>query len=111
MIHPPRGNQAGSEPSETRESTWRVRHLRGGAQGGGRRHLSVVIPILLDRVRQKLPPNQRHEQSGFTPEKSTVDRFLALRVLTERLRDFCIGLLAAYVDLRKTSDSVNRDVL
>ena len=41
----------------------------------------------------------------------TVDRILALRVLTERLRDFRIGLLTAYVDLRKAFDSVNRDVL
>ena len=43
--------------------------------------------------------------------KSTLDRILALRVLTERLRDFRTGLLAAYVALRKVFDSVNRDVL
>ena len=36
-----------------------------------------------------------------------MDRILALRVL----RDFRIELLAAYVDLRKAIDSVNRDVL
>ena len=59
----------------------------------------------------KLLNHQRHEQSGFTPKKSTVDRTLALRVLPEHLRDFRIGLLAAYVDLRKAFDSVNRDVL
>ena len=45
------------------------------------------------------------------PQKSTKDRILALRVLPERLRDFRIGLWAAYVDLRKAFDSVNRDVL
>ena len=55
--------------------------------------------------------NKRHEQSGFTPKKSTVGRILALRVLNERLRDFHTRLLAAYVDLRKAFDSVNRDVL
>ena len=54
--------------------------------------------------------HQRHEQSGFTPKKSTVDRILALRVLTDRLRYFQIALLAACVDLRKAFDSVNRDV-
>ena len=47
----------------------------------------------------------------IAPKKSTVDRILALRVLFERLRDFRIGLLAAYVDLRDAFDSVNRDVL
>ena len=61
----------------------------------------VLARILLDRVRQRLLTHQRHEQSSFTPKKSTVDRILALRVLTERLRDFRIGLLAAYVDLSK----------
>ena len=66
---------------------------------------------IFDSVRQKLLTQQRHEQSGFTPKKSTVDRILALRVLTERLRDFRIGLLASYVDLSKAFDSVNRNVL
>ena len=66
-------------------------------------------------VRQKVPKapktHQRHEQSGFTPKKSRVDRIRALRVLTESLRDFRIGLLVAYVNFRKAFDSVNRDVL
>ena len=69
-----------------------------------------VARILLDRVRQKRLTHQCHEQSGSTSKKSTVDRILALRVLTQRLRDFRIGLLAAYVDLRKAFDSVNRNV-
>ena len=41
----------------------------------------------------------------------TVDNILAFRVLIERLRDFRSGLSAAYVDLDKAFDSVNRDVL
>ena len=55
----------------------------------------VLARVILDRVRQKLLNHQRHKQSGFTPKRSTVDRIKALRVLTERLRDFRIGLLAA----------------
>ena len=47
----------------------------------------VLARILLDRVRQKLLKPQRHGFSGFIPKKSTVDRILGLRVLTdERLR-------------------------
>ena len=42
---------------------------------------------------------------------STIDRILALRVLTERRRDFRQGLLAAYVYPCKAFDSVNQDVL
>ena len=55
--------------------------------------------------------HQRHAQSSFTPKKCNVHRILALRVLIERLHDFHSGLLAAYVDLRKAFDSVNRNVL
>ena len=45
----------------------------------------VLARILLDRVRQKLITHQRHEQSSFTPKKSTVDRIVVLRGFTERL--------------------------
>ena len=55
--------------------------------------------------RQKLLTHQRDEQSGFTPKKSTLDRILALRVLTECLRDIHTGLLVAYEDFRKALDS------
>ena len=71
----------------------------------------VFAQIILDRGRHHLLEHQRPEQSGFTPKRSTIDRILALRVLTERRRDFWQGLLAAYVDLCKAFDSVNRDAL
>ena len=60
--------------------------------------------IGFDRVLE----HQHPEQSGFTPKRSTIDRNLALRVLTERRREFRQGLL---VDLCKTFNSVNRDSL
>ena len=71
----------------------------------------VFARLLLDRIRSHLLLHQRPEQSGFTPKKSTVDRILALRVLIERKREVNQGLLAAYIDLRKAFDSVNRDAL
>ena len=67
--------------------------------------------VILNRMRPQLLKHQRPEQSGFTPKKSTVDRILALRVLTERYREFDKGLLAAYIDFRKAFDSVCRDAL
>ena len=43
----------------------------------------VPARILLDRLRQKLLTRQRHEQPGFTPKKSTVDRIRsAVRIST-----------------------------
>ena len=71
----------------------------------------VLAHVLLMRIRDHLLKYQRPEQSGFTPKKSTVDRILALRVLVERRLEFRQGLLAAYVDLKKAFDSVNREVL
>ena len=71
----------------------------------------VFARVLLNRIRQQLLDHQRPEQSGFTPKRSTVDRILALRVLTERLREFDRNLLAAYIDFKKAFDSVSRDAL
>ena len=66
---------------------------------------------IIDRVRHHLLEHQHPEQSGFTPKRSTNDCILALRVLTERRREFRLGLLAAYVDLCEAFESVNRVAL
>ena len=71
----------------------------------------VFARVLLNRIRQQLLDHQRPEQSGFTPKRSTVDRILALRVLTERLREFDEAVLAAYIDFKKAFDSVSRESL
>ena len=71
----------------------------------------VFARIILHWVCHHLLEHQHPEQSGFTPKRSTIDRILALRVLTERRREFRQGLLAADVDLCKAFDSVNRDAL
>ena len=57
--------------------------------------------LILDRVRHHLLEQQRPDQAGFTPKRSTIDCILALRVLTERRRVFWQGLLAVDVDLCK----------
>ena len=52
------------------------------------------------------------QSSQALHQRSTIDRILALRVLTKRRREFRQGLLAAaYVDLCKAFDSVNWDAL
>ena len=71
----------------------------------------VFARIILDGVRHQLIEHQRPEQSGFAPKRSTIDRILAFRVLTERRREFWQGLFTAYVDLCKAFDSVNREAL
>ena len=71
----------------------------------------VFARIILDRVRHHLLEHQRLGQSDFTPKRSTIHRILALRVLTECKREFRQVLLAAYIDLCKAFDSVNRVAL
>ena len=71
----------------------------------------VLARIIIDGVRHHLREHQHPEQSGFTPKKSTINCILALQVLAEHKREFQQGLLAAYVDLHKAFDSVNRDAL
>ena len=71
----------------------------------------VFARVLLNRIRQQLLDHQRPEQSGFTPKRSTVDRILALRVLTERRLEYDRAVLAAYIDFKKAFDSVSREAL
>ena len=71
----------------------------------------IFARILLGRIHSHLLKHQRPEQSGFTPKKSTTDRILALRVISERMSEYRHRFLAAYVDLRKAFDSVHRDAL
>ena len=71
----------------------------------------VLAKVLLARIRPHLLKHQRLEQSGFTPKRSTIDRILALRVLSERMREYRSRFFAAYIDLRKAFDSVDRGAL
>ena len=71
----------------------------------------VFAQIILDWVRHHLLEHQHPEQSGITPKMSTIDRILALRVLTKCRRLFRQGLLASHVDQCTAFDSVNRDAL
>ena len=46
----------------------------------------VFARIIIERVRHHLLEHQHPEQSSFTPKRSTIDRVLALRFLTEHRR-------------------------
>ena len=61
----------------------------------------VIARIITDGVRHNLLEHQHPEQSDFAPKRSTFDRVLGLRVLTECRREFRQGLLAACIDFCK----------
>ena len=67
--------------------------------------------VLLSRINPLLKSRRRPQQSGFTAGKSTTDAILALRLLSELHREFDRPLHVAYVDLKSTFDSVDRQAL
>ncbi|XP_047476367.1 uncharacterized protein LOC125030379 [Penaeus chinensis] len=71
----------------------------------------TVAHILLRRVTDHLLRHQKPEQSGFTSGKSTTDCILVLQVNVERHREFRRGLLATYIDLKKSIDTVHCESL
>lgn len=71
----------------------------------------VFTSILLNRIRTHLVSLRRPQQAGFTPNRSTTDCILALRLLAQQRREYCKPLLAAYVDLKAAFDSLDRSAL
>ena len=67
----------------------------------------VFAWIILDSFRHHLLEHQCPKQLGYTPKRSTIERILALRVLTECRQMFNQGMFTAYVYLRKVLNSVN----
>ena len=71
----------------------------------------VFTWIILDWVHHHLLEHLHPEQPDFTPNKSTINRIVALPVLIERRREFPQGLLAVCVDLCEAFNPTNRDAL
>ena len=68
----------------------------------------IFAHLLLSRIDPLLRSKRRFERSSFTPGRSTLDALLALRLLSEVLREVSQSLHVAVVDLKATSDSVDR---
>jgi len=71
----------------------------------------VFAHVLLDRLHPLLTSQRRPHQSGFTPRRSTSDTILTLRLLAELRRKFDKPLHTAFIDIKSTFDSVDRDTL
>ena len=67
--------------------------------------------ICLARMKRTIFAKQRPQQSGFTPDRSTLDRIVALRLLAERRREYRQPLYTDYIDLRAAFDSLDRNSL
>ena len=71
----------------------------------------VVTSVILRRLQPLLLNKRRPQQAGFTPNRSTAECILALRVLAQRRREFRQPLFSAFVDLRAAFDSLDRSAL
>ena len=67
--------------------------------------------MLLERIKPLFLEKRRPQQTGFTPGRSTVDRILALSLISQTRREFRQPLYATYVDLKAAFDSVYRPAL
>jgi hypothetical protein len=71
----------------------------------------VLARIVLHRTRDVLEAELLDCQSGFRPDRGTVDHIWVLSELIRMCREFQIPLFLAFVDLEKAYDGVPRDLL
>jgi len=71
----------------------------------------VFAHVLLARLQPLLISKRRLQHSGFTPGRSIADAILAFRLSAEIHREFNRPLCVAYVDLKSTFDSLDRQAL
>jgi hypothetical protein len=71
----------------------------------------IFSRIILNRI-QDLVDHQLHEiQSGFRPNRSTIDQIFTLKMTMEKRREFNKPLVMCFIDIAKAYDSVNRELL
>ena len=71
-------------------------------------HTKIYLFVLMTSL---LSYCRRPEQSGFTPNRSMVDRILTLTSLAQRRQVFGRPTYSAYVDLRAAFDSLSHPAL
>jgi hypothetical protein len=71
----------------------------------------AFVMLILRRIRDDLLQQLHESQCGFRPERGTADQLFSLRILSELSRQYQVPLHAAFIDLSKAFDSINRDAL
>ena len=72
----------------------------------------ILARVLLNRlIRTIAQENTTESQCGFRSNRGTVDIIFVLRQIQEKCKKQNMGLYAAFVDLTKAFDTVNRDGL
>ena len=66
----------------------------------------IVNKMLLNRIRPKLDPLLRGNQSGFRPGRSTIAQILALRRIIEEVKKCNLPAVMVFIDFCKAFDSI-----
>ncbi|CAF4074483.1 unnamed protein product [Adineta steineri] len=67
--------------------------------------------IILNRIQQLIDNQLLEAQSGFRPNRSTIDHIFILKMIMERRKEFNKPLFLCFIDITKAYDSVNRNLL
>ena len=71
----------------------------------------VLSRIILERVRGAGDPKLRDQHAGFHRNRSCVDQIGSLRIIVEQSNEWNSTLYINFIDFKKASDSVNREIL
>ena len=66
----------------------------------------IVNKMLLNRIRPKLDPLLRGNQSGFRPGRTTIAQILALRRIIEEVKKGQLSAVMVFIDFCKAFDSI-----
>ncbi len=71
----------------------------------------IFFRIILNRIQHLIDNRLLEVQYGFRANRSTIDPIFILRMIMEKMREFNKSLFICFVDITKTYDSVNRELL
>ena len=67
--------------------------------------------IILNRIQDLINCQLSEIQSGFRPNRSTMDQIFTLKMTMEKRREFNKPLFMCFIDITKAYDSINRELL
>jgi hypothetical protein len=72
---------------------------------------TIFAILLYNRLSEMIKPETGSYQTGFRPNRSTIDNIFIVRQICEKCYDYNIDLHNICVDLSQAFDTVNRDVI
>ena len=71
----------------------------------------IFSRIILNRIQELVNSQLLEIQSGFRPNRSTIDQIFTLKMTMEKRKEFNKPLVMCFIDIAKAYDSVNREFL